>query len=128
MATEADLIMRQFDADLAREKIKDEERRLKKGALGYVGGLTGFIEDTTAGVLGYQIGSNIGTTIENIRDPRSFQAMTDDYIKEYRSQIMANFEGLIQDIKGIYDQGLKLRSEDPSTLEDFNAVNDIINS
>ena len=104
MATEAQNIMQAFRASEMRDKVKEEERMLKKGPLGYVGGIAGFVEDTTGGVLGAQTAMNVLTTIENIRDPRSFETMVRDFKNELSGEFEAMNQKTLQQLKDFYVQ------------------------
>jgi hypothetical protein len=104
MATEAQNIMQAFRASEMRDKVKEEERMLKKGPLGYVGGVAGFVEDTTGGVLGAQTAMNVLTTIENIRDPRSFETMVSDIKNELSGEFEAMSQKNLQQLKDFYVQ------------------------
>lgn len=72
MASENQNIMQQFSGAEAYEKRKEEDKNYKKGLLGYMGGIKGFIEDTTAGLtLGSALGG-LAEAVPDALDPRTY--------------------------------------------------------
>lgn len=104
MATEAQNIMQAFRAAEVREQVKNEERMLKKGPLGYIGGVAGFVEDVTGGVLGAQTAMNVLETVQNIRDPRSFETMVGDQVNKMQTEFRNITDQAVENIKNIYVQ------------------------
>ena len=104
MATEAQNIMQAFRAAEVREQVKNEERMLKKGPLGYIGGVAGFVEDVTGGVLGAQTAMNVLETVQNIRDPRSFETMVGDQVNKMKTEFQAVTDQAVENLKNIYVQ------------------------
>jgi hypothetical protein len=102
MATEAQNIMQAFRAAEVEQQVKKEQRMLKKGPLGYIGGVTGFVEDVTGGVLGAQTAMNVLETYRNIRDPRDFGEMTDDSLNSLRADFKNFMDESVEEVKNMY--------------------------
>lgn len=119
MATEAQNIMQAFRAAEVREQVKNEERMLKKGPLGYIGGVAGFVEDVTGGVLGAQTAMNVLETVQNIRDPRSFETMVGDQVNKMKTEFQAVTDQAVENLKNIYVQNTE------TEVDRFNATIEI---
>lgn len=119
MATEAQNIMQAFRAAEVREQVKNEERMLKKGPLGYIGGVAGFVEDVTGGVLGAQTAMNVLQTVQNIRDPRSFETMVGDQVNKMKTEFEAVTDKAVENLKNIYVQNTE------TEVDRFNRAIDI---
>lgn len=70
--TEAGNLMSAFYAEDAKAITKLEDKNFKKGPLGYVGGIKGAIQDTTAGVQLGQSMQELAAGAEDMFDPRSY--------------------------------------------------------
>ena len=87
MATEAQNIMQAFYAANKREEVKEEEREFKKGALGYMGGIPGFLFDTAGAMEGAKMFQSLGEGIETLTDQRSpAQQVADEYVERMKTE------------------------------------------
>lgn len=101
MATEASNIMDAFYAGEKKAEIKKENEYFKRGPLGYLGGVTGFAEDATTGLMAKEAFDEGLGILKNVTDPRTESEKLEDAkhdfmekygIEEFLSRIETTLE------------------------------------
>lgn len=116
MATEASNILTMVRTFAERQKEEELDRQLADGPLGYSGGLSGFIDDMTAGVLTRTALKEGGEAIKDAFDTRTQKEIIQDEVEAYREAIGDANLGAI-DIFGYGLAQMKAQGLDTSGVE-----------
>jgi len=116
MATEASNILTMVRTFAERQKEEELDRQLADGPLGYSGGLAGFIDDMTAGVLTRTAFKEGEEAVKDAFDTRTMKEKIQDEVQAFREVIDSGDFTAID----IFDYGiaqLKAKGADTSGIE-----------
>ena len=116
MATEASNILTMVRTFAEQQEQEQLDQELQDGPLGYSGGLAGFIDDMTSGVLTGTAVREVGKGIQNAFDTRTQKEIIQDEVEAYREAIGDANMGAI-DIFGYGIAQMKAQGLDTSGIE-----------
>lgn len=97
MATEAQNILDAFYAENKKVELEEQERELKRGSMGYLGGLPGFMMDTAAGLEAIKTGRALMSGAKELFDFRDPVEKTIDELVEYQN-LQSNLESRLKEL------------------------------